>query len=87
MGTNFSEMLSEIHAFSSGKYMSKRRPENGGHVVSESISYSNIQNQTQECPRMCLCMSCYVESDSTVIKSRRLKIDHTELSLQTKETP
>ena len=37
LGTNFSEILIEIHTFSLKKYFSKCRLENGGHFVSASM--------------------------------------------------
>ena len=40
LGTNFSELLIEIHSFSSKKFISKCRLQNGGHFVSNSVSVS-----------------------------------------------
>ena len=44
LGTNFSEILSEIHAFHSRKCIRKCRLRNGGHFVSASMFPSLQQN-------------------------------------------
>ena len=44
LGTNFSEILIKIHAFSLKKRIWKYRLENGGHFVSASMCYQYIQN-------------------------------------------
>ena len=37
LGTNFSEILSEIHTFNSRKFIWKCRLEDGGHIISASM--------------------------------------------------
>ena len=43
LGTNFSEIINEIHKFSFGKAILKCRLENGGHFVSASTYEQNVR--------------------------------------------